>query len=127
MVRGSSQDAWHDESTARGAPRLGRFDPVCCEGAASARANGSRSSKVFTNSDGQAHGRTGHAGGDCRRHRERGQRRDRPHLSDDRIINRTTFLTAGFSVSVPGEGIAGAFAGGVPNWTGGFINVVVNF
>jgi hypothetical protein len=50
-----------------------------------------------------------------------------PHLSDDRIINRTTFLTAGFSVSVPGEGIAGAFAGGVPSWTGGFINVVVNF
>lgn len=55
------------------------------------------------------------------------------HLSDDlfleysRIINRNTFLTAGVSVSYPGAGIRNVVAGNVPNWTGGFINVVVNF
>ncbi|WP_343117455.1 alginate export family protein [Ostreiculturibacter nitratireducens] len=55
------------------------------------------------------------------------------HLSDDlfleysRIINRNTFLTAGVSVSLPGEGIRNTVAGDVPNWTGGFINVVFNF
>jgi len=55
------------------------------------------------------------------------------HLSDDlfleysRIINRNTFLTAGVSVSFPGEGIRTAVAGDVPNWTGGFINVVFNY
>jgi hypothetical protein len=56
-----------------------------------------------------------------------------PHLSDDffieynRIINRNTFLTAGISLSVPGAGITSVVAGDVPNWTGGFINVVFNF
>jgi hypothetical protein len=55
------------------------------------------------------------------------------HLSDDlfleysRIINRNTFLTVGISVSFPGEGIRNTVAGDVPNWTGGFINVVFNF
>lgn len=55
------------------------------------------------------------------------------HLSDDvfieysRIINRNTFLTAGFSVSFPGTGIRNAVPGGVPNWSGGFLNVVINF
>lgn len=55
------------------------------------------------------------------------------HLSDDifleynRIINRNTFLTAGVSVSFPGEGIRNVVAGDIPNWTGGFLNVVVNF
>lgn len=55
------------------------------------------------------------------------------HLSDDffleynRIINRNTFLTAGVSVSFPGAGIKNTVEGNVPNWTGGFINVVVNF
>ncbi|OWY14228.1 hypothetical protein B6V73_16675 [Thioclava sp. JM3] len=55
------------------------------------------------------------------------------HLSDDvfleysRIINRNTFLTAGVSVSIPGKGIKNAVPGKVPNWTGGFLNVVVNF
>jgi hypothetical protein len=56
-----------------------------------------------------------------------------PHLSDDlfveysRIINRNTFLTAGVSVALPGEGIDRVVDGSVPNWTGGFINVVVNY
>ena len=56
-----------------------------------------------------------------------------PHLSDDlfleysRVINPNTFLTAGLSVSFPGQGIRDTVAGSVPNWTGGFINVVVNF
>ncbi|NKX43292.1 alginate export family protein [Roseibacterium sp. KMU-115] len=55
------------------------------------------------------------------------------HLSDDffieyrRIINRNTFLTAGISVAVPGEGIRSAFPGEDPNWVGGFVNVVFNF
>ncbi|MEW9919613.1 alginate export family protein [Marimonas sp. MJW-29] len=55
------------------------------------------------------------------------------HLSDDlfleysRIINRNTYLTAGISVSFPGEGIKNTVSGDVPNWTGGFINVVFNF
>ena len=55
------------------------------------------------------------------------------HLSDDlfleynRIINRNTFLTAGVSVSFPGQGIRSVVAGNVPPWTGGFINVVFNF
>jgi hypothetical protein len=56
-----------------------------------------------------------------------------PHLSDDlfleyrRIINRNTFLTAGISVAVPGEGIRRVFPGDDPNWVGGFVNVVFNF
>ena len=55
-----------------------------------------------------------------------------PHLSDDifleytRIINRNTYLTSGFSISMPGDGIE-AVAAGAPNWTGGFINVVINY
>jgi hypothetical protein len=55
------------------------------------------------------------------------------HLSDDffveysRIINRNTYLTAGVSLSRPGAGIQNVVAGNVPNWTGGFINVVFNF
>jgi hypothetical protein len=55
------------------------------------------------------------------------------HLSDDffieyrRIINRNTFLTAGVSLAVPGEGIRNAFPGEDPNWVGGFVNVVYNF
>jgi hypothetical protein len=55
-----------------------------------------------------------------------------PHLSDDifieysRILNNHTFLTAGFSVSFPGEGIRSA-SPGAPAWTGGFVNLVVNF
>ncbi len=55
------------------------------------------------------------------------------HLADDvfleysRIINRNTFLTAGVSVSLPGDGIETTVAGDVPNWTGGFVNVVFNF
>lgn len=55
------------------------------------------------------------------------------HLSDDifleysRIINRNTFLTAGVTISFPGEGIETMLVGKVPNWTGGFVNVVFNF
>jgi len=55
------------------------------------------------------------------------------HLSDDvfleysRIINRNTFLTTGISVSFPGTGIDNVTGGSADPWTGGFINVVVNF
>ncbi|MBN2906304.1 MAG: alginate export family protein [Rhodobacteraceae bacterium] len=55
------------------------------------------------------------------------------HLADDlfleysRIINRNTFLTAGVSVSFPGQGIDNVVGGNADPWTGGFINVVFNF
>ncbi|WP_394688718.1 alginate export family protein [Hoeflea sp.] len=55
------------------------------------------------------------------------------HLADDlfleynRVINKNTYLTAGFSVSFPGAGIDGALGRNASPWTGGFINVVVNF
>ena len=55
------------------------------------------------------------------------------HLSDDlfleynRIVSQNIFLTAGLSVSFPGKGIRDTFGGHVPNWTGGFVNVVVNY
>ncbi|MEL7467218.1 MAG: hypothetical protein AAFN27_02110 [Pseudomonadota bacterium] len=55
------------------------------------------------------------------------------HLSDDvfleysRILNSHTFLSAGFSLSVPGEGIRAVVPGNTPVWTGGFVNMVVNF
>jgi hypothetical protein len=56
-----------------------------------------------------------------------------PHLADDlfleysRIINRNMFLTAGVSVSFPGAGIANVTGGSADPWTGGFLNVVINF
>jgi hypothetical protein len=55
------------------------------------------------------------------------------HLADDlfveysRIITRNTFLTAGFSASFPGAGIDNVTGGSADPWTGGFVNVVVNF
>lgn len=55
------------------------------------------------------------------------------HLSDDvfleynRIINRNTFFSAGLAVSFPGAGINDVVGGGAPTWTGGYVNVVVNF
>lgn len=55
------------------------------------------------------------------------------HLADDlyleysRIIIRNTFLTAGISVSFPGAGIDNVIGGNADPWTGGFVNVVVNF
>ncbi|MBI1386630.1 MAG: hypothetical protein GC150_17115 [Rhizobiales bacterium] len=55
------------------------------------------------------------------------------HLADDifieysRIINRNTFLTAGVSVSFPGEGIDNVIGRDASPWTGGFVNVVINF
>ena len=55
------------------------------------------------------------------------------HLADDlfleysRIINRNTFLTAGVSVSFPGAGIDDVVGGSADPWTGGFVNVVINF
>lgn len=57
----------------------------------------------------------------------------RAHLSDDvfleynRALNRNTYLTAGFSVSVPGAGVDSVVNNDAPIWTGGFVNVVVNF
>ena len=55
------------------------------------------------------------------------------HLSDDlfleysHIINRNTYLSAGVSVSFPGKGIDRVIGASAEPWTGGFINVVVNF
>lgn len=55
------------------------------------------------------------------------------HVSDDlfleysRIITRNLFLTIGLSISEPGEGIENTVPGGVPAWTGGFVNVVFNY
>lgn len=55
------------------------------------------------------------------------------HLSDDvfleysRVINRNTFLTAGISAAFPGAGIKDVVGANAPTWTGGFINVVINF
>jgi hypothetical protein len=56
-----------------------------------------------------------------------------PHLADDlfleysRIVNRNTFLTAGLSVSFPGEAIDNVIGRTASPWTGGFINVVFNY
>ncbi len=55
------------------------------------------------------------------------------HLADDiyveysRSLNPHTYLTAGFSVSFPAAGAASIANGHAPAWTGGFVNVVVNF
>ena len=55
------------------------------------------------------------------------------HLSDDvileysRALNTVTFLTAGVSAAFPGKGIDNVTGGGAPVWTGGFVNVVINF
>ena len=55
------------------------------------------------------------------------------HFSDDvfveysRVINPNTYLIAGVSASVPGTGIDNVVGRSAPIWTGGFINVVVNF
>ena len=56
-----------------------------------------------------------------------------PHLSDDvfleytRVLTPNIFLTGGFSVSFPGDGIRNAVGGSAPAWTGGFVNIVVNY
>jgi hypothetical protein len=55
------------------------------------------------------------------------------HLADDlyveytRIISPTTFLTAGASVSVPGDGIVDLRGGQEDIWTGGYVNIVMRF
>lgn len=55
------------------------------------------------------------------------------HLANDffveytRLLNRNIFLTTGFSISTPGKGIKVAAGGSAPAWTGGFVNVVVNY
>lgn len=55
------------------------------------------------------------------------------HLSDDlfleysRIITRNLFLTAGISVSDPGDGNNLLVPGGADEWTGGFVNLVFNY
>lgn len=57
----------------------------------------------------------------------------RHHLSDDifieynRTLTRNVYLTGGFSVSFPGAGADSIIHADAPNWTGGFVNVVVNF
>lgn len=56
-----------------------------------------------------------------------------PALADDfyveytRILNPSTYLTAGASVSYPGAGIVDIRGGQSDIWTGGYVNVVVRF
>lgn len=55
------------------------------------------------------------------------------HLADDlfleynRVLSPRMFLTAGVAISAPGRGIRIVTAGDDPNWTGGFVNIVVNY
>ncbi|MBN2020632.1 MAG: hypothetical protein JW749_10465 [Sedimentisphaerales bacterium] len=55
-----------------------------------------------------------------------------PHLADDffveysRIINQNTYLTDGYSISIPERGIK-RVSENAANWTGGFINVIFNY
>lgn len=55
------------------------------------------------------------------------------HLADDifleynRVLNPNAYLTAGFSVSFPGPGANSVVDADAPVWTGGFVNVVVDF
>jgi hypothetical protein len=55
------------------------------------------------------------------------------HLADDifleynRVLNPNTYLTAGFSVSFPGPGANSVVNADAPIWTGGFVNVVVDY
>ncbi|MCX7554367.1 alginate export family protein [Marinicella sp. S1101] len=57
----------------------------------------------------------------------------KPHLADDvfieysRILTPNKYLTAGFSVSMPGEGLDAAASRNLPNWMGGFVNIVINY
>lgn len=56
-----------------------------------------------------------------------------PHLADDlflefnRVLSRNLFLSAGVAISVPGKGIRDVTGGDAPNWTGGYVNLVVNY
>ena len=55
------------------------------------------------------------------------------HLADDlfleynRVLSSRLFLTAGVAISAPGRGIRVVTSGDDPTWTGGFVNVVVNY
>jgi len=55
------------------------------------------------------------------------------HLADDvfleynRVISRHLFFSAGVAVSVPGKGIRDVADGDAPDWTGGYLNLVMNY
>ncbi|WP_447727198.1 alginate export family protein [Sphingomonas koreensis] len=58
----------------------------------------------------------------------------RKHLSDDfyleysRVVTPNIYLTAGFSVSTPGAGINSIVPSvDAPHWTGGYVNLIVNY
>jgi len=58
----------------------------------------------------------------------------RKHLSDDfyleysRVVTPNIYLTAGISVSIPGAGIDSIVPSvDAPRWTGGFVNLIVNY
>ncbi len=58
----------------------------------------------------------------------------RKHLSDDfyleysRVVTPNIYLTAGISVSTPGAGINSIVPSvDAPNWTGGYVNLIVNY
>lgn len=135
--------------------KLERFDPLYYDGSPSSWGSGSKSSMVFINSNVQAHQlalrvtptpedivtlRYAHI-----RANELGSpiqfgQAARPfagvldaHLADDvflewtRVLSRNAYLTAGVSVSVPGPGLEGVVNSDLPFWTGGFVNLVVDF
>ncbi|MDH4064234.1 MAG: alginate export family protein [Acidobacteriota bacterium] len=99
--------------------RLERFDPLYYDGSPSAWATGSKSAMMFINSNVRAHNVA---------FRFAPTRKDAVTLRYAHVtaINRYTFLSAGFSLARPGQGIT-AVAGLDPVWTGGFVNVVFNF
>jgi hypothetical protein len=55
------------------------------------------------------------------------------HLADDvflefnRVLNPNTFLSAGAAISFPGRGIKDVTWGAAPNWTGAYLNLVLNY
>jgi len=58
----------------------------------------------------------------------------RAHLSDDfyleysRVVTPNIYLTAGFSVSTPGAGINSIVPSvDAPHWSGGYVNLIVNY
>ncbi|HRD85296.1 MAG TPA: alginate export family protein, partial [Rubrivivax sp.] len=56
-----------------------------------------------------------------------------PHLADDvfvkytRIVNRHTYLTAGYSASFPGEAVKRLLGGRSPVWSGWLVNLVLTY
>lgn len=48
-------------------------------------------------------------------------------LEYNRVVNRNTFVSAGAAISFPGKGIRDVVGGNTPNWSGAYVNVVVDY